>query len=255
MVRHLHQLGQLKPGETVQGRETLLEYDPHWRLKMAISGFGAICTGVVMLVFAVTKFTSGAWFVVILIPTLVFIFFRIHAHYKHVAHVLSLPNRRAETTARSVQTLILVDDVHAETARLVSFAKSLDHPWQAIHIATKPEKVDKLRVDWDERIGEGELIFIPSPYRLLAEPLRNYVQDLLAQNPDQFVHIILGHLAMDSYLEQLLHQNSAYIFNLILSRMDRVSEIFLSMAEGSLCEPDSQYQRIPEIAFIDTSAL
>jgi hypothetical protein len=222
MVRHSYKLGQMKPGETVQGRETMLEYDPRWRLKMAISTIGAISTGIVMLVFAATKFTSGAWFVVVLIPVLVFIFFRIHAHYKRVAHTLSLPHRRIETGARPVQTIILVDSVHAETARLVRFAKSLGHPWKAVHIGTNPDRLDKLQADWDERIGEGELIVIPSPYRLLAEPLQEHIQSLLDQNPDQFVHVIMGHLAMDSYWEQLLHQNSAYLFNLVLSRVDRV---------------------------------
>jgi hypothetical protein len=222
MVRHSYKLGHLKRGESVQGRETLIEYDPRWKLKMTISGFGAICTGIVMVVFAVTKFTRGAWFVVLLIPVLVFIFFRIHAHYKRVAQTLSLPHRRIETTARPVQTMILVDNVHAETARLVRFAKSLGHPWQAVHIATNPDKLEKVLADWDERIGEGELVIIESPYRLLAEPLREHVEDILEQNPDTFVHIIIGHLAMDTYWEQLLHQNTAYLFNLVLSRMDRV---------------------------------
>jgi hypothetical protein len=222
MVRHSYKLGHLKRGESVQGRETLIEYDPRWKLKMFISGFGALCTGIVMVVFAVTKFTSGAWFVVVLIPVLVFIFFRIHAHYKRVAQTLSLPHRHIETTARPVQTMILVDNVHAETARLVRFAKSLGHPWQAVHIATNPDKIEKVLADWGERIGEGELVIIESPYRLLAEPLREHVEDILEQNPDTFVHIIIGHLAMDTYWEQLLHQNTAYLFNLVLSRMDRV---------------------------------
>jgi hypothetical protein len=174
------------------------------------------------MVFAVTKFTSGAWFVVVLIPALVFLFFRIHDHYRQVARTLSLSTRPADTAAHPVQTVILVDNVHAETARLVSFAKSLGHPWQAIHVATNPDRIDALYAKWDEYIGEGELIVVPSPYRLLADPIRHYIQDLLAQHPDQFVHVIMGHLAMDTYWEQLLHQNTAYIFNLVLSRMDRV---------------------------------
>ena len=160
MVVRLRKISKLKPGEVIKGLETDLEYDPRWRRHMVISGVGAFCTFVVLLIFAVTKFASGAWIVVILIPTLVYIFFRIHHHYKDVAHSLSLRGKRPELQKHPVRTLILVDDVHAETVRMVDFAKSLDHPWQAIHVGIHPEKAETVRQKWQERIGEGELVIL-----------------------------------------------------------------------------------------------
>jgi amino acid transporter len=222
MVVRLRKIGQLQPGDEVPGRETVMRYDPHWRVKSVISGFGAFCTGIVMIIFAVTKFTSGAWFVVLLVPTLVFIFFRIHYHYRDVARLLSLEGVPVDVEKHPVQTVILVDDVHAETVLLVNFAKSLDHPWHAVHIAVNPDKVEIIREKWRKRIGEGELVIIPSPYRLLAEPLRQYIEGLQARTPGSFVHVIMGHLAMDTFWEQALHQNSAVLFNLALSRLERV---------------------------------
>jgi amino acid transporter len=222
MVIHLRKIGKMKPGEKVQGLETTIEYDKNWRVKQIVSAVGACCTFVVMCIFAVTKFTSGAWFVVILIPALVFVFFRVHHHYQEVARTLSLRGARPELEKRPVRTLILVDDVHAETARMVNFAKSLDHPWQAVHIGVNPEKAEIVQKKWQERIGEGELIVIPSPYRLLAEPIREYIEKLQAEEPGCFVHVIMGHLVMDTFWEQALHQNSAFIFNLSLGRMERV---------------------------------
>jgi amino acid transporter len=222
MVVRLQKVGKLKPGETQKGLETVLEYDKHWRTKQIISGFGAICTCVVMIIFAVTKFTGGAWFIVILIPTLVAIFFKIHHHYRSVAHALSLYGIKPDVEPRSVQTIILVDDVHAETARLVNFAKSLRHPWKAIHIAVNPEKAIKVAQKWEERIGEGELEIVESPFRMLAEPIADYIEAIQKTQPGCFVHIIMGHLAMDTFWEQALHQNTSFIFNLALSRMENV---------------------------------
>ncbi len=212
----------LKPGEKIKGLEEDIEYDPHWHHHVLISGVGAICTGIVMVVFAVTKFTSGAWFVCILIPALVIIFFRIHRHYRSVAHALSFAGKRPAAVPVGVTTLILVDDVHAETVQMVDFAKSLGHPWRAVHIAINEEKADKLIKKWEQRIGEGELVIIESPYRMLAEPLREYIEDIQAEKPGSFVHIILGQLVMDTYWAQALHQNSAFILNLALSHLDRV---------------------------------
>lgn len=221
MVVRMRNIGKLKPGEVVKGLEVELAYDPYWQRKMFISGFGALCTGVVMLVFAATKFMHGAWFIVMLIPVLVLIFFRIHSHYRRVAMELSVENAQP-LMLRSIQSVILVDNVHAETIRLVNFARSMGHPWHAIHIATNPDRVEEVLSKWQERIGEGELKIIESPYRLLAEPVQAYLEKLLAENPDTFIHVIMGHLQMASFWEQMLHQNSALIFNLVLSRLDRV---------------------------------
>ena len=222
MVVRLRKIGKMKPGEVIQGLETTLEYDPHWRQHLAVSAVGAVCTFVVLVIFAITKFTSGAWFVVVLIPTLVFIFFRIHHHYKNVAHRLSLQGAKPELNKRQVRTVILVDDVHAETVRMVDFANSLNHPWQAIHVGVNPEKAEVVRQKWEERIGEGELVIIPSPYRLLAEPIQEYIKTLQQNTPGCFVHVIMGHLVMDNFMEQALHQNTAFIFNIALSGMERV---------------------------------
>ncbi|MCL4254011.1 MAG: APC family permease [Anaerolineae bacterium] len=222
MVVRLRKISKLKPGEVVKGLETDLTYDPHWRTHMIISAIGAVSTFMVLVIFAVTKFTSGAWIVVILIPVLVYIFFRIHYHYKDVAKALSLQGARPDLDKRPVRTVILVDDVHAETARMVNFAKSLNHPWHAVHVGVNPEKAEIVKKKWDERIGEGELILISSPFRLLAEPIREHIEMLQMEVEGCFVHVIMGHLVMDSFWEQALHQNTAFIFNLALSRMDRV---------------------------------
>ncbi|MBN1119452.1 MAG: APC family permease [Anaerolineae bacterium] len=236
MVVHLWRLRNLKPGEQIQGYETTLEYDPAWRFKMILSAVGAFCTFVVMIIFGVTKFASGAWFVIILIPTLVLIFFRIHLHYKQVARSLSTSTTLEAATLRSITTLVLVDDVHAGTLRVLNFARSMGHPWQAVHIAINPEKAERTQAKWKAMVGEPELVVIPSPYRHLAAPLREYVEELLAENPENFVHIVMGHLAMDSFWEQVLHQNSAFVFNVALTGLDRVvfTQIPYQIRDGEL---------------------
>jgi amino acid transporter len=222
MVVRWRKIGKIAPGESVRGLGTVMEYDSHWKKKMIISAIGAVSTGVVMIVFAVTKFASGAWVVVFLIPVMVYVFFRIHSHYKSVAHSLSLAGVRPDTEGRAVHTMILVDDVHAETVRMVNFAKSLRHPWRAIHISVNPEKTEAVLKKWEKRIGEGDFVIIESPYRLLAEPLREYIESVQDEDEGSFVHVIMGQLVLDTFWEQALHQNSAFIFNLALSRLDRV---------------------------------
>lgn len=223
MVVHSWKASRLQPGERIVESESTLVYDRNWRLHILISGVGAISTFVVMIIFAVTKFTTGAWFVLILIPALVFVFSRIHDHYKDVAQALSLENQQALIQTDRVITLLLVDGVHMGTLQMVNFAKSLGSPWQAIHVGVNPERTKATQEKWDKYIGENErLIIIQSPYRHLMAPIREYVMGILRENNDAIVHIVMGHLAMDSVFTQALHQNSSLILNLGLTGLERV---------------------------------
>ncbi len=92
MARRWRKSGHLEPDQELQERGSALHYDRRWLVKMTVNGFGAICTAVVMLVFAVTKFNEGAWIVLILIPAIVLVFQGIHRHYGTLAKALSLEN-------------------------------------------------------------------------------------------------------------------------------------------------------------------
>src|SRR5690606_36082043 len=110
---------------------------------------------------------SGAWVVILIIPTLVFIFSRIHRHYKDVAQALSLENAQFQIHTERVITLLLVDGVHMGTLQMVNFAKSLGSPWRAIHVGVNPENAQKTQEKCDQYIGDDKLVIIPSPYRHL----------------------------------------------------------------------------------------
>ena len=90
MARRWWKIGHLEEGEEIVEPGSVLRYDKGWRTKMLINGFGAVCTAIVMLIFAVTKFREGAWVVLIIIPVLVKLFFTIHRHYKDLASHLTL---------------------------------------------------------------------------------------------------------------------------------------------------------------------
>ena len=79
----------MKPGEEKVEPGSTLRYQQNWRFKMFVNGFGSLCTAIVTMVFAVTKFREGAWIVLILTPLLVTIFFTIHHHYKDLAQAFT----------------------------------------------------------------------------------------------------------------------------------------------------------------------
>ncbi len=224
MVMRWRRSGKMQPGEEIEIHGAHLRFDPRWRTKQIINAFGAIMTFIVMIIFAVAKFTDGAYIVVVVIPLLVFVFFRIHRHYKSVSALLSRGARWPNMRQRPVKTLVLVDDVHAGTVHTINFAKSLGAPWTAVHVAIDPEKSERVRQAWQERIGdEAYLKVLPSPYRELTGPVHEYIEELMEELGGGYIHVIVGHLVMSSLSGQALHQNAAVALNFALQDIERVA--------------------------------
>jgi len=224
MVVRWQKIGRLKPDEEVEVHGSIMRFDPNWRGKQVVNAVGALMTFVVMIVFAVAKFHDGAWIVVFLVPALVFVFFRIHFHYRDVARLLGQGSRWPNIRPRPMKTLVLVDDIHAGTINTINFAKSLGAPWTAVHVAIDPAKAERVRLKWQERIGdEAYLNILASPYRNLVDPIHKYVEQLLRELPRGYINVIVGHLVMETLMGQALHQNAAVTLNLALQDLKRVA--------------------------------
>ncbi|MFN8485094.1 MAG: APC family permease [Anaerolineae bacterium] len=221
-IGQMMKAGTLRPGDEFATLGSILRFDSHWRWKQALNAVGAVVTFVVVIVFLVTKFTQGAWITAILIPSLLWLFFRIHHHYQEVRRVMSTTGEHIPYTPRPVRAVVLVGDVHRETLRLVEFANSLGIPWEGVHVAIEEEKIEVIRDKWRERVSVGDLVVLSSPYRSLSRPIREYVLDLLEQEPDGYVQVIVGQLQTGNPWTQLLHQNAHFIEQLALQDLDRV---------------------------------
>ena len=224
MVVRWRKVSRLKPSEEVEVHGAVMRYDPRWRWKQVINALGCVMTGIVMLVLAVTKFTEGAWIVVILIPSMVFVFFRIHHHYQRVARALSLQGRSLDVRTHPIETIVLVNDVHAGTFQMLSYAESLGKPWVAVHVQVRPEKTEQVLAKWHKHLGHlGPLYVLPSPYRSLTRPVVHLVEEIKRHHPDAFVNIILAQLVTESLVGQLLHRNSGPLFKFAFQRMQGVA--------------------------------
>jgi amino acid transporter len=222
MVRRWNAVSRLKSGQAIKMGHSSAIYDPHWQRNLIINAIGGGLSFVVMCLFAITKFTHGAWITIIVIPALVFVFLRVHKHYHDVARILSLGRTRVKPTPHPMKTIVLVDDVHRGTVRVVDFAKSLGRDWTPLHVDYDDRKTEAVQQKWRERIGEGELIILKSPYRRLVVPIKEYVQAELDKSPEGFVHVIMGQLVMDTTWARTLHSNNALGIMSELQAMDRV---------------------------------
>jgi len=110
-------------GMVVRGRRLR---PPGWKRSAAISGFGAVVTGVVLVVIAYSKFAKGAWIVMAAIPVLIYGMRSVKSHYSDVARQLAHPERRpVDRRAGDQNMVILVSEMDTATARAVGYVRSV----------------------------------------------------------------------------------------------------------------------------------
>ena len=207
MAKRWHIVGKMKEGEEREGRGSVLKYDKHWYSKMFSNGIGAFCTLIISLIFGITKFKSGAWFVLILTPLLVLLFSMIHNHYRKIAKKLSL--RGGEKVGSQInrhRVLLLVSGIHQGSIKALRYARTISDDITAIHVAVDPQESEKVQKGWQEW-GDGyRLTVLESPYRLLIEPMVAFVESLLKKlESNEVVTIVVPQFVSKNPTISLLH--------------------------------------------------
>lgn len=217
MARRWWKIGHMTLGTVIHERGSVLAYEPGWHTKMAINAFGAVCTAIVMLIFAITKFTGGAWIVLILLPVLVVIFEMIHRHYRRLAQQLTLRDYRAPTRIRRHRVIMPISGVHQGTLAALRYARSLSDDVTAVHVSVDPEREKTLRRRW-ATWGDGtRLVILDSPYRMMLEPLLAYIEEIAAsQEPNEVLTIVVPRVVPRGWWQNALHAQTAVWLRLML---------------------------------------
>jgi amino acid transporter len=213
MALRWRKIGHLKEGEQVVEAGSVLNHDKKWRFKMFINGFGAVCTAIVTVVFAVTKFSEGAWIVLIIIPSLVFLFFTIHHHYKDLAAHLTLDKFSGLPARNTRHRVILpVSGVHQGTMEALRYAKLLSDDVTGVHISIDDVETEKVQKKW-KTWGEGtRLVVLESPFRLFIEPLLEYIEDIVDQRqPNETITIVVPQFMPSKRWHYALHMRTAEV--------------------------------------------
>ncbi|HEX9366778.1 MAG TPA: APC family permease, partial [Vicinamibacterales bacterium] len=184
--------------------------EPGWRASAVVNGIGAFATAIVLIIVGVTKTLEGAWIIILLIPVLVAIFKATHRHYTHAASQLSLKDWRGEGPQHST-VLVPISGVHRAVLQAVGYARSLSSDVRAIFVDVDAAATARVRADWERWGGGTRLDVLPSPYRSLMEPLMDYIDQLQAANPRDYVTVILPEFVPARWWQHLLHNQTALL--------------------------------------------
>jgi amino acid transporter len=192
---------------------------------MMVNGTGAIATGITTIIVLIAKFTSGAWVTALLVPTLIGVMLGVKRHYNGVKREM------AETAPLNLENLeepiVVIPMARWDriSEKAMRFGILLSKEIKVVHVHAEGEGDDGVENDWSEKIlgplrahnmQEPELVTIPSSYRLILQPLMEYVLKLEEENPGRKVAVLLPELVVRHWWENALHNQRVQLLKLLL---------------------------------------
>jgi hypothetical protein len=179
---------------------------------LALNGLGGVATAVVLLDIGFTKFTQGAWIVVIAIIAMVYLFKKIYNHYITVGRQLNLEGQTPTKSFDKVKhtVVIPVSGMHRGVLEALRYARSISDDVRACYVELSPEATERMRDEWKKWAGDVPFVVLKSPFRSLIQPLIAYVDDVEQASHDDVVTIVVPEFVTSKWWHTLLHNQTAF---------------------------------------------
>ncbi len=195
-------------------RRWLRSRAPHWRTGLVINGVGAVVTGVVTVIFAATKFSEGAWIVILVIPMLIVFFRTVNSHYEEFGRALSMENWQAVWPLRHT-VIVPISGIHRGVASALTYALSISDDVRAVYIAEHEHDGEQMQARWDGWDIGVPLVILKSPFRSVIAPLLQYIDQVDEEAKDEahgaLVTVVLPEIVPKKWWHALLHNNTALL--------------------------------------------
>jgi len=156
-------------------RHWATERPRRWWARAILNGLGAAMTAVATVIFVVTKFTSGAWVVIVAIPILLYGFARVSRYYARVGKDLGLGTTPAKPTLAASLVVVAVNAVSRMTEYALSTALSFGGEVIALSVQFDDDRADALRAAWDGWNPGVDLVILRSARRSITAPVLGYL--------------------------------------------------------------------------------
>jgi amino acid transporter len=190
------------------------ERSPHWRLRAALNGTGAVMTTIAVFVFLGTKFFAGAWVVVVAIPSLMLLFHQTERYYQEVARELKLGKTPPPPHKRQSVVIVPASTVNLLTQKAVSAALSLGETVVAVAVAGDEEEGERIRREWNDWACGVAIEVILDPQRSLVRTVLRYVKSV--QDEDATITVLIPEVIPRKRRHEILHNQRARLLAAVL---------------------------------------
>jgi amino acid transporter len=193
-----------------------------FRTRMAINACGAVLTAATTVIELVSKFTAGAWLIVLIIPGLVLLFTRIHASYDRIGKLLGLGETPPPPVAKKSLVVVPVNGMSRLTAEGINVALSIGDDVVAVTVCfADPDDTAadvSFRAEWEQWRPNVPLITLRSPHRSLAKPIVKYLCEIERTDKYHRLVVLIPEVQPSSPWQYLLHNQRGAILDRAIRR-------------------------------------
>jgi len=182
-----------------------------WKRNMVVNGVGAVATFIVLLIVAGTKFTSGAWLPIVVVPLIIALFSAIKRHYDRVSRVLEVTPEKVRHEHINHTVVVLVGrNLHRGVLKAIDYARSLrPQHLVAVYVSFEEEDREDLEKQWRAFQIDIPLEIVYSPYRELIAPVERYIDELDDRWDNDTITVVIPEFVVGKWYEHVLHNQSA----------------------------------------------
>jgi amino acid transporter len=184
--------------------------EPGWRRNIVINGVGAVATFIVLLIVAGTKFTSGAWLPIVVVPLIIALFSGIKRHYDRISRTLEVTPEEVRHEHINHTVVVLVGRIHRGVLKALDYARSLrPQHLVAVYVSFEDEDREELEKQWRAFRIDVPLEIVYSPYRELIGPVERYIDELDDRWENDTITVVIPEFVVGKWYEHILHNQSA----------------------------------------------
>ncbi len=201
---------------------------PGWRRRAAINGVGALITAIATIVFLISKFTEGAWVVVIAIPAFILLFVRIHAYYERARVALQIDETPKHPEPKHTIVIVPINRISRLAEHALCEAESLGQEVVAVTVVLQStdeatQDAETLQAQWRRWSPGVPLRVLHTEYASVVEPIVSFIDETREAHPDHQVVVLIPVVRPDRWRYRFLHNQVDLVLSSVLrSRTDIV---------------------------------
>jgi hypothetical protein len=240
-------------GFTMAGAGMVRHYERHrepgWQRKVVVASVAAVASFLVVIIFAVTKFTEGAWLVLLLFPVLSYLLIRLNREYqaeeRALGEVSGGARTRPEPNMARHHVLVLVDGLDLSVLRAIRYARSLKpQELRAVHLVLETGRAERLEREWRENLAANiPLELVNCDDRRLVRGIAELAAEESADGRTE-VTLLLPRRNYSALLGRVLHDRTADRIAGAASRLPHVAATIVPFDVAAVVEAEDAHARL-----------
>lgn len=203
-----------------------------WQYKSLINGFGAFVTFIGSIVVFTTKFTHGAWALLIAAPILMWFMSETHKHYFRFLKGISILGYnykyKPSTSNDSLPCVVLINKMNRAALKTFDYANKITSNVTALHISVSSAETERLKRQWQDLKIDVPLTVIYTPYRDIITPIEDYIssqEEKLKEGEN--LTVVLTRICGNGWKDAIFHNQTTFFIEKELRKHENVATVLV----------------------------